>query len=116
MTRRVTGVSRWIGALLCVSCASGAQVAESTTTPAESAEEEECFGVPDDNCRDICFPRDRQFECLAHDVTGACVVECAGRDEMGECYSGIDCDQWEGPEGEAGRCLRRMPIGCAPLP
>ena len=79
--------------------------------------EEECFGDPTDLCRDACYPTDRVFECVARDSTGACVIECASRDPWGECEYGIECAEWEHEDDPAtARCVRRVPMGCAPLP
>lgn len=82
-------------------------------TNAAQTSEEECFDEPDDSCRGECFSRQRSYECLERDGAGVCVTECGSRDLNGECEWGIECQQWEG-EGNARRCLRRLPMGCAP--
>ena len=99
------------GASVLVACGAAPPL---VATSSEAPPSVECFGEPDDGCRDQCFPRDRRFECLARDVTGACVAECAERDqESGECFDGIECVEWDGERGRS-RCTRRMHIGCQP--
>lgn len=78
-----------------------------------AATERECFDDPDDSCRGSCFSRQRSYECLERDGAGDCVTECGSRDSNGECEYGIECQEWQG-EGEARRCLRRLPMGCQP--